>query len=147
MCQQGCAVSDTPGKGPFLPLLASGGPLPWGCVTELRLVSSVLKKPNTKRRVSGFVWDKVPFLRCEYNHHPCLHQPMLGGGLKKILMNISTNFCESSWYGGFSFFQFSRSEVKKRLHVQQQPTGCPCAFKPPVGNCLSENPLSLPLPL
>ena len=57
---------------PSLSLLASGGALARGCVPELRLVYSVLKKPNTERPVSGFVWDKVPLLCCEHNHHPHL---------------------------------------------------------------------------
>ena len=47
-CQQGVSVSDAPGEGPSLPLLASRGPLAYGRVTQLRLVCLSLKKPNTE---------------------------------------------------------------------------------------------------
>ena len=61
-CQQGFAVSDAPGEGPSFPLLASGGPLACGTVTELRLGGSSIKKPNTERQVLGFALNKVPFI-------------------------------------------------------------------------------------
>ena len=43
------------------------------------------------------------------------HQPMLGDGLKKILMNNFHYFCGSSPCRRVAVDQFSRSEVENRI--------------------------------
>ena len=66
-----------------MPLLASRGPLTCGCVIECRLDHLLLKKSNSERRALGSVWDMVPLLCCEHNHHPHRASAHVGRSVEK----------------------------------------------------------------
>lgn len=68
----------------------------------------------------------------------------VGRWFEKNTHELSTFFLYQ--LGGFGFFQFSRSEVRKRLYEESATDSSP-ALKAPAGNCLSGNPpLACPHP-
>lgn len=79
----GSAVSDAQGGSSWDPF-SFWRPFSFcGCV--IKMVSGCsFPRSQILRDELGSVWDKVPLLCCEHNHHPRpVRQPMSDGGLEK----------------------------------------------------------------